>query len=108
MTQFKLLFNYMPRDLAEFIFFLIVGFTAGTLGFVWQWNIDNFQNFFWNFLKIYIEMIDSTGKLNLDLPLSSNNSTTVSEPHTSLPLFLIKLAIQSIVPPVASKSSTIV
>ena len=53
-------------------------------------------------------MIDSAVKLNLDLPLSSNNSTTVIEPYTSLPLFLIRLATQSIVPPVASKSSTIV
>ena len=33
MTQFKIIFNSLPRDLAEFIFFLIVGFTAGTLGF---------------------------------------------------------------------------
>ena len=35
MTQLKLFVNSMPRDLAEFIFSLIVGFTAGTLGFVW-------------------------------------------------------------------------
>ncbi len=34
MTQINLLVNSMPRDLAEFIFFLIVGFTAGTLGMV--------------------------------------------------------------------------
>ena len=35
MTQLKLIVNSMPRDLAEFMFFLIVGFTAGTLGVVW-------------------------------------------------------------------------
>ena len=35
MTQLNLIFNYLPRDLAEFVFFLIVGFTAGTLGMVW-------------------------------------------------------------------------
>ena len=35
MTQLNLFVNSMPRDLAEFIFFLVVGFTAGTLGIVW-------------------------------------------------------------------------
>jgi len=34
MTQLNLLVNSMPRDLAEFAFFLIVGFTAGSLGIV--------------------------------------------------------------------------
>jgi hypothetical protein len=34
MTQLNLLVNSMPRDLAEFVFFLIVGFTAGSLGMV--------------------------------------------------------------------------
>ena len=34
MTQIKIIVNSLPRDLAEFVFFLIVGFTAGTLGFV--------------------------------------------------------------------------
>ena len=34
MTQLNLLVNSMPRDLTEFLFFLIVGFTAGTLGIV--------------------------------------------------------------------------
>jgi len=32
MTQIKLLVNSMPRDLTEFAFFLIVGFTAGSIG----------------------------------------------------------------------------
>ncbi len=34
MTQLKLIVNSLPRDLAEFIFFVLVGFTAGSLGFV--------------------------------------------------------------------------
>jgi hypothetical protein len=34
MTQLNLLVNSMPRDLAEFAFFLIVGLTAGSLGIV--------------------------------------------------------------------------
>ena len=34
MTQLNLLVNSMPRDLAEFVFLLAVGFTAGSLGFV--------------------------------------------------------------------------
>jgi hypothetical protein len=27
--------NHMPRDLAEFAFFLVVGFTAGSIGLIW-------------------------------------------------------------------------
>ena len=34
MTHLNLLVNSMPRDLAEFVFFLLVGFTAGSLGIV--------------------------------------------------------------------------
>ncbi len=34
MTQLNLLVNSMPRDLAVFVFLIIVGFTAGTLGIV--------------------------------------------------------------------------
>ena len=35
MTQLNLLVNSMPRDLIEFAFFLIVGFTAGSIGLIW-------------------------------------------------------------------------
>ncbi len=34
MTQIKLLVNSMPRDLTEFAFFLVVGFTAGSIGLI--------------------------------------------------------------------------
>jgi len=34
MTQINLFVNSMPRDLTEFAFFLIVGFTAGSLGLI--------------------------------------------------------------------------
>ena len=34
MTQFKIIFNSLPRDLAEFSFFLIVGITAGSIGLI--------------------------------------------------------------------------
>ena len=34
MTQFKLILNYFPRDLLEFAFFLVVGFTAGSVGLI--------------------------------------------------------------------------
>jgi len=34
MTHLNLFVNSMPRDLAEFVFFMIVGFTAGSLGIV--------------------------------------------------------------------------
>ena len=34
MTQLKLFVNNLPRELAEFSFFLIIGFTAGSLGLI--------------------------------------------------------------------------
>ena len=34
MTQIKLIVNSLPRDLAEFSFFLIIGFTAGSIGLI--------------------------------------------------------------------------
>ena len=39
MTQLSLMLNHMPRDLAEFAFFLVVGFTAGSFGLIWGFNI---------------------------------------------------------------------
>ena len=34
MTQIGLFVNSMPRDLTEFAFFLVVGFTAGSMGLI--------------------------------------------------------------------------
>ena len=34
MTQLNLIVNSFPRDLTEFAFFLIVGFTAGSMGLI--------------------------------------------------------------------------
>ena len=34
MTQLSLFVNSIPRDLSEFAFFLIVGFTAGSIGII--------------------------------------------------------------------------
>ena len=34
MTQIKLLVNSLPRDLAEFSLFLIIGYTAGSMGLI--------------------------------------------------------------------------
>ena len=34
MTQLNLFVNSLPRDLTEFSFFLIIGFTAGSLGLI--------------------------------------------------------------------------
>ncbi len=34
MTQINVMLNKLPRDLAEFCFFLIVGTTAGYLGLI--------------------------------------------------------------------------
>ena len=34
MTQINLFVNSLPRDLSEFSFFLIIGFTAGSLGLI--------------------------------------------------------------------------
>ena len=38
MTQINLAFNKLPRDLAEFCFFIVVGTTAGYLGLIWKNN----------------------------------------------------------------------
>ena len=35
MTQLSLIVNSLPRDLSEFAFFLVVGFTAGSMGLIW-------------------------------------------------------------------------
>ena len=34
MTQINLLVNSLPRDLAEFMFFVVVGYTAGSIGII--------------------------------------------------------------------------
>jgi len=34
MTQISFLVNSLPRDLLEFVFFLAVGFTAGSVGII--------------------------------------------------------------------------
>ena len=34
MTQLNLLVNSLPRDLTEFAFFLVIGFTAGSIGLI--------------------------------------------------------------------------
>ena len=34
MTQLNIIVNSMPRDLLEFTFFLVVGFTAGSIGII--------------------------------------------------------------------------
>ncbi len=114
MTQLNLIFNSMPRDLAEFAFFLVVGFTAGSMGLIWifHYKLLNFSptkdlpNWIDNKSLSHIEIIDWTGKSNLDLPPSSLISTTVIKPEISLPVLFINLATQSTVPPVAKRSST--
>jgi hypothetical protein len=34
MTHFNIFVNSLPRDLLEFVFFLAVGFTAGSMGII--------------------------------------------------------------------------
>ena len=34
MTHFNIMVNSLPRDLLEFMFFLVVGYTAGSLGII--------------------------------------------------------------------------
>ena len=34
MTQLNLIVNSLPRDLLEFIFFIAVGYTAGSVGII--------------------------------------------------------------------------
>ena len=50
MTQLNIIVNSLPRDLLEFAFFLIVGFTAGSVGLIWYHSLEipkflNFLNF---------------------------------------------------------------
>ena len=63
-----------------------------------QWRFNFNQN----------DIDDSTGKSNILLPFNATNSTTVNNPEIFFSFLLIKFATQSTVPPVASKSSTIV
>ena len=44
MTQLKLIINSLPRDLAEFSFFLVIGFTAGSIGLIWFIKFPNTGN----------------------------------------------------------------
>ena len=39
MTQISFLVNSLPRDLLEFVFFLAVGFTAGSVGIIWSFLV---------------------------------------------------------------------
>ena len=43
MTQISLIVNSMPRDLTEFSFFLVVVFTAGSMGLIWL-NLNHSLN----------------------------------------------------------------
>ena len=58
MTQLNLFVNSMPRDLTEFAFFIVVGFTAGSMGLIQKINkydlIINFycKNYLYYFLRI--------------------------------------------------------
>ena len=44
MTQLSIIVNSMPRDLTEFAFFLVVGFTAGSMGLIWLSQINKLEN----------------------------------------------------------------
>ena len=53
MTQLKLIVNSLPRDLAEFSFFLIIGFTAGSMGLIW-FNVEvKLKEYFKNFFSFF-------------------------------------------------------
>ena len=58
MTQIKLIVNSLPRDLAEFSFFLIIGFTAGSMGLIWKYFNPWFykSNIFQNNTKTYFTL----------------------------------------------------
>ena len=44
MTQISLIVNSMPRDLTEFTFFLVVGFTAGSMRLIWLSQISTLES----------------------------------------------------------------
>ena len=64
MTQLKLIVNSLPRDLAEFSFFLIIGFTAGSMGLLQR--VD-YSYFFRIFLIIFISDLLFTSIMNYHL-----------------------------------------
>ena len=41
MTQINLIVNSLPRDLLEFMFFLVVGYTAGSVGMIWVLEVSD-------------------------------------------------------------------
>ena len=45
MTHINLIVNSLPRDLLEFVFFLAVGFTAGSVGLILIYLIRIFLAF---------------------------------------------------------------
>ena len=49
MTQINLIVNSLPRDLLEFTFFLVVGYTAGSIGIIWNTYFENYFNLFYIF-----------------------------------------------------------
>ncbi len=53
MTQINIVLNKLPRELAEFCFFLIVGFTAGYLGIIWTFYLNNHY-------LIFLDLLNST------------------------------------------------
>ena len=53
MTQLNLIVNSLPRDLLEFVFFLAVGFTAGSVGIIWTF----YQNIISNKLIFKINLL---------------------------------------------------
>ena len=42
MTHLNIIVNSLPRDLLEFVFFVAVGFTAGSMGIIWSIECTNF------------------------------------------------------------------
>ena len=113
MTQLNFIVNSIPRDLSEFTFFLVVGFTAGSMGLIWHYyfNLQKFINLNKTFKNTctnnYIEIMHSTGKSNFSLPCSFTNSTTAINPVIFFPFLSSNLVTQPTVPPVAKRSSTI-
>ena len=73
MTQLNVVLNKLPRDLVEFCFFLIVGSTAGYLGFIWFLQIDIINLIF---LILLIFNISINFDLNVKTLSNSENNQT--------------------------------
>ena len=83
MTQISLIVNSIPRDLTEFAFFLAVGFTAGSIGLIWQIKLTQIIN------NTYIVIFRITQITKLKELIQQENQISISHLVQSIQLLLV-------------------